>query len=45
MKHQQQKENVAEEENIMDKIQMRPNTPVFNDFETKRDDDVKADDY
>lgn len=29
----------------MDKIQMRPNTPVYNDFETKRDDDIKADDY
>jgi len=45
LKHQMQNEKVNEEENIMDKIQMRPNTPVYNDFETKRDDDIKADDY
>jgi hypothetical protein len=32
IKQQQQKEQAAEVEDLMNNIKMRPNTPVFNDF-------------
>ena len=45
LKHQQQKEQVVEDKSLINQIEMRPFTPVYNDFAQKRDDDIKAEDY